>query len=173
MLMLAVTIVPSGFERSRGKLHTFEVRKFKDAMRKRIERCGVGAEKIIGVVEVSLCIDSKSPAVWVPHLHMAIATKQDDRVRKALKKGFPKGHGVYKPVMVKPIHDLTGWLSYMVKPYTEARVGFKGEDGRARTKDRALDRDAQLEALVFSHRVTPESRIFLRNVRRAGSRFVI
>jgi hypothetical protein len=152
-------------------LENLDPAKLKDATRKRLDRAGLGDNLILGVIEVSGNV-TKSETTWMPHAHLVIAGDNEKLIKKRLKKRFPKQKGVPRPVVVKPIYDLLGWLSYIVKPYMEARIGYQGTNGRAQTTDRTLVDQAQREALLFMDRFPLWDRLILRNVRRAGSRFV-
>ncbi len=179
---LAVTIALAGCSLPAGGLLQADTKKLKDLCRKRIGRAGLGDRLVIGAVEWSANSDSAAPnrVSWLPQLHLTVTAdpsknaKEDALlVRERLKTVFPKGDGVPRPVMVKPVHDLLGWLSYGAKPYYEARVGYVGGNGRRQTKDQSPRPKEQREALLYMDRVPLLDRLFLRNVRRAGRRFVV
>jgi hypothetical protein len=107
-MMIAATLVLAGSEVARGNLHALEMPKLKDTIRKRIERSGLGSERFLGVVEVSLGVGPQGTPVWVPHLHAVIASNDLARIRDALSKAFPWDPLVPRPVMVKPVTDLMG-----------------------------------------------------------------
>ena len=179
---LAVTIALAGCSLPAGGLPQADTKKLKDLCRKRVDRAGLGDRLVIGAVEWSANSDSATPnrVSWVPQLHLTVSadpskTVKEDAslVRERLKAVFPKGDGVPRPVKVVPVHDLLGWLSYGAKPYFEARVGYVGGNGRRQTKDQSPRPKEQREALLYTDRVSLLDRLFLRNVRRAGRRFVV
>src|SRR4051794_15506362 len=153
--LLAVTIALAGCSLPAGSLLQADTKKLKDLCRKRVGRSGLGDRLVIGVIEWSANSDSATPnrVSWFPQLHLTVsadpkkAPKDDARlVRERLKAVFPKGDGVPRPVMVKPVHDLLGWLSYGTKPYYGARVGYVGDNGRLQTKKQGLRAKEQREA---------------------------
>jgi hypothetical protein len=168
--LVAVTLTPLSLTFPQGQLYELNPRACNDMLRKRIDRCGLGDHVGLFVLDASYntTADSPDPGLWCPHWHGAIRHHDPGMVREKLKSQFPADERVPRPVMVKPVTDLLGWLGYVAKPFLGMRVRFLGRKGRRQTADRALEGDTLREALLFLDRAPLTDRLLLRNLRRRG-----
>jgi hypothetical protein len=147
-----------------GELANADLKKMREALKKRVDRAGFKDAMLIGCIEAGWKASKKH---WVLHAHLlAVGADEDmwERLRQASRHN-PKA------VVVKPLNDrdLEKQISYIVKFVTYHRPG---ERGASNARAYPLPPDRLVEWASWIERSKFKDFLFLYGVRRRGEAIV-
>jgi hypothetical protein len=170
--IVCVTIIPADGMIKQGKLsraeHERAVRRWKDRLGK------AGVEWSIGATDFSMNEhkqDSQKPR-WSVHIHGITVNKNPKKLKRALKKQFPKTKGIRRPVMVDEWDGDKKALRYIFKPNYSRRIATDDAqryDKKTGTMRKCRDTDPQplkskqkRELLLHLDGIGMQSRLLMR-----------
>jgi len=120
--IVCVTIIPADGMIKPGKLdaaeHERAARRWKDRLGK------AGAEWFVGATDLSMNEHKRgrNKSRWSAHIHGITVNKNPKKLKRALKKKFPKTKGIRRPVMVEEWDGDQKALRYIFKPNFSRRI---------------------------------------------------
>ena len=166
-----VTLVPLMGKCAPDQLHTMSLEKIVKYVRRKLVAAGCGHLRVIGAVDISY--NENSEGEWKPHwqfhVHCVIAGGTEAKLKKKLKKVFPRTETIRKPVEVEPVTNLMGALSYCCKSYFERRVSYINNKGHWDTNgDLPIKAPEFREISLFMATQSVSSRFLFQGFRRRG-----
>jgi hypothetical protein len=147
-----------------GQLTHYDLKRGKEAFRKRLTRAGFKGATIVGGIEVAW-----KPAIrlWVPHTHLLAAdTNPSAWAALAAAYGDRKGS-----VVVQPFKDPERQTSYLLKFATYCRINAKRRNGRGLAVPLPPDRLTELVAWWSNYNF--DDFVFLYGAKRRGAKIVL
>lgn len=166
-----VTLVPEIGKFRSGELHKTSLTEFLKYIRRMLVKAGLDHLFVIGVVDISY--NENREKTWEPHwqlhVHLIAAGSTEEKLKRRLKKVFPRTATIHKPVEVKPVYDLLGALSYCCKAYFERRVSYIDNKGHWNARGDLPLKPAQFrEVFLFMSTQGVASRFLFQRFRRRG-----
>lgn len=170
--VVCVTIIPADGMVEPGGLdaaeHGCAIRRWKEKLAKG------GVEAFVGATDVSFNEDKQSrhEPMWSQHIYGITVTKRLGRLKRKLKKQFPKTDEIRRPVKVAKWDGDKKALRYILKPNFWRRIetdNGQRHDKKTGTKRSCRDTDTQplkskqkRELLVYLDRVGMQGRLLMR-----------
>jgi hypothetical protein len=146
----------------RGKLQDLQIERYRQSLRKRLDRAGLGGVPVVGGFEMIYRARSKE---WVLHINLVIFGGDDKAIAK-FEGGFRDG-GVYRPVERTRVKDPAEQLSYVLKFTTYHRP--HQQRGSKKSKALPLNPSEHLELVRWMSRYDFSDHLFLFNAKRLGA----
>jgi hypothetical protein len=120
--IVCVTIIPADGMVKPGKLDKGEHERATRRWKGRLGKAGI--EWFVGATDISMNEDRqgrKKPR-WSAHIHGITINKNPKKLKRALKKQFPKTKAIRRPVMVEEWDGDKKALRYIFKPHFSRRI---------------------------------------------------
>jgi hypothetical protein len=170
----ACSIIPAGLSRPIGDLASFDLKKYREAVKKRLERSEeLNGVVVIGGVDISLNTEDNNNPTWQPHLYLLVAGLPKKVLKAAITRAFEGEITARRPQRLRRVYGPRGALSYAYKARFWRRSGYQPPKGRKNTRFQALKPPELHELSLFLSMYRVGDRLILRGVRRDGSRFRI
>lgn len=174
-----VSFVPAKMLWQSGTLHKVDIKACIEALRKRLERSGITDLVMIGGLDLSFNTFENGEVGWQGHYYVLIMAKSTPELRRAFKEAIKPDPSVERPFSFAEVTpgEFSKCLTYAYKNDFYKRSGHFEKrlknDGtpRKRTSSQALSvaQSRELDSWLAGYPVG--SRLFLRNIRRAKSRY--
>lgn len=169
-LILPFTRVPE------GRLSKVDVSLLKDRIAHILDRLGLGDCWLFGGVDFSL--NGPDPAdskwYWQPHLHAMVLCPRGLRSFRTKIKKLPNGDpSIPKVAVVEAVKDLRHVIGYCMKAVFQRRIPYIDEFGRTKFRKLIIKPRDMAELACFLDSAPIPDRLFLKNVRRRGSRLIV
>ena len=152
----AVTIIPEFGKTAVGHLPKGGIRGFKDQCAAHVRHVAKEA-RLVGCVDISVERKRGEAEVWQYHIH-AIASGIAPKKVRELRQRFAwpdkdeEKRSCYRPLQVKKIDDLAGFLAYMSKPQFFMREQFADANGELLFRKSKISREQELKFIkALSH----------------------
>lgn len=167
----SVTLVPEIGKFEPGELHRASLSEFAKYVRRMMVKAGLGRLPVIGGVDISY--NENREKAWRPHwqlhVHLVVVGSTEEKLRRHLKKVFPRTATIHKPVEVTDVYDVIGALGYCCKAYFERRASYIDKKGHWNARgDLPLKPPQFREASLFMSTQSVGSRFLFRSFRRRG-----
>jgi hypothetical protein len=146
----------------RGKLQNLQIDKYRDSLRKRLVRAGLGHVAAIGGFEVIYRARSKE---WILHVNLVMFGGDEKAIAK-FEDGFRDDH-LYRPVERVLVEDPAEQLSYVLKFTTYHRPHQRR--GPTKAKAVPLNPAEHFELIRWMEQYEFSDHLFLFNARRRGA----
>ena len=168
----AVSLIVPHWQRPFGRLHEFDARRFKAAMRARLRRA-LPDNLVVGGIDISLNVGGLfASRTWAPHVYLIVDDADKETVRAALEGTVKATPEVPRPLQVRAVREPLSALSYAVKPFIGRRCSYVARDGKRATRKTRLKAAEALEAALVMDGMRPQDRLILKGVRLRGGRLV-
>jgi hypothetical protein len=152
--VVCVSIVPANDTLNPGSLSLSEQERFVRRNKEKIGRAHEGF--FIGAVDWTLNehLQQKHQPYWCPHIHGITTTKNLKRLRRKLKRQFPRSDLIFRPITVREWDEHFAALRYPFKSRFQRRISTdKGERFDKRTGENRKCRDTDSQPLRSRHRL--------------------
>jgi len=170
--IVCVSVVPGDGEIPAGQLnaeqHARNVRRWKEALGR------AGVTWFLGATDWSFNEHKgeRYKPSWQEHFYGLTVTEDPKKLRKSLKKQFPRTDAIPRPVQVKVWDGDKAAINYMLKPVFKRRIGT--DDGQRHEKESGGERECRAtdkqplraeqkhELLLFLDEIGIQSRFLMR-----------
>jgi hypothetical protein len=163
----AVSLVPPDLVFPVGKLDQFKPVKFKDRLRKQLQRSGISGATVIGGIDlvVQHFDDGRDP-IWHPHAYLLVRKRGKKAIRRALEKRYPGTPDTPRPLRVATVDkdELLKPTTYAFKSTFKQRIPCKDANGNKDTEEKDLAPAHWLELAPLLHRWGIDGRLIRRNL---------
>jgi len=163
----AVSLVPPNLVFPIGKLDSFEPAKFKDRLRKQLERSDISGAVVIGGIDfvVQHFDDGRAP-VWHPHAYLLVRKRGKKAIRRALAKLYPSTVDTPRPLRVKKIDNakVLKPTTYSYKSKFKQRIPCVDANGNKDTEEKDVAPEHWLELAPLLHEWGIDGRLIRCNL---------
>jgi hypothetical protein len=161
------SLVPPDLVFPIGKLDQFEPAKFKDRLRKQLQRSKISDATAIGGIDLAVQhFDDGRGEVWHPHAYLLIRKRGKKAIHRALTRFYPSTDDTPRPLRVKKIDktDLLKPTTYAFKSTFKQRIPCKDANGNKDTEEKGLAPKHWLELAPLLHKWGIDGRLIRRNL---------
>jgi len=163
----AVSLVPPDLIFPVGKLNQFEPNKFKDRLRKQLERSNISGATVIGGIDfvVQHFADGRGPA-WHPHTYLLVRRRGKNAIREALEDIYPSTPDTSRPLRIKNIkkEEVLKPATYAFKSKFKQRIPCEDANGNKDTEEKDIASEHWLELAPLMHKWGIDGRLIRRNL---------
>lgn len=170
MSLVRVSVIPAGMLIPLGQLHTADIGKIKNRVRKALERSAICSRTVFGGIDISLNAENNQIVGWQLHIYLLIEGQNDKVLRKAVRGIFHPDPQAAKPFEFGSVTNLGAAISYADKAMFELRSGYI-KNGQHRVRGLPLKATHRHELLPFLDKLGLGGRLILRGLRRNGKHF--
>jgi hypothetical protein len=145
----------------RGRLEQLRIERFRQVLRKRLDRAGLSNTAVIGGFEICYRASSRE---WVLHVNLVIFGGDEQAIAKFVEAS--QANEFYRPVKRADLEDHVKQLSYVLKFGTYHRP--QEQRGPAKAKAVPLNPAEHLELVRWMAQYEFTNHLFLFNARRRG-----
>lgn len=170
-----IACVVPGTQFKAGTLENFDIERESERIRTRFARSSLADQPIFGGWDFSFNEHSEGEwaPFWQPHLYVLMPAVTDIKEAKpVLKDTFAMADTVPRPVRIQALEEPLAAITYSYKAFFQRRITYVADNGRLNTSDRPLRPNQERELRLFLDHIGFTGRLFLRNIRRRGSRLV-
>ena len=168
--LIAICIIPLSALVRPGQLNNFSIRNFHRRIKSALG--SVGIKSAIGGVDFSFNEDREqkwNPIICV-HPYLITATDDRNKLRRALKKIYPKTNEVPRPIKLPLFENKASRRSYSLKITFDLRISCykirKGQTTKSRnTSTDKLRVDQRIELYKYLHQIGLAARIIFRGIK--------
>jgi hypothetical protein len=168
----AVSLVPADQTYPLGRLHQFNPNRFKDRVRRQLERSELKDAAVVLGVDFAVQIFSQPnrAPLWRPHGYMLIRDSSTNVIRAELDKYYPPAQHTPRPIYSRKIDKKTVLrvTSYAYKCEFKIRTQIVGADGNDDTRGDPLEPRHLLEIAPLLHKWGFGGRYLLRGFCRTS-----
>lgn len=164
----AVTLIPTGRWAASEQLHDVDLRVAKRTFGRAIQRADAENSIWLGGIDISRNEENRR-RWWQLHLQAVVWTDDGSALRRQLAHRFRKAPTIPRPIVLKPVFDLEGAITYAFKSLFVRRVTYVDETGRQNARKVGLNSSELRALLVWLDRYHSADRVFLRGARRRGT----
>jgi hypothetical protein len=169
--LCVASLVHHSLSRCPGKLSTFDLGKAKRQLARHVDRARLGALVAVGGFDFSYNQFANSLiSYWQPHAYVIFQAAEPETIKQALSPFYPTTPDIPRPVRTRKVNDLMQALSYAMKAVFSRRSSYADHQGRPNTRNFDLALEAERELLSYLDQLKPVDRLFLKNVRRQGTK---
>lgn len=169
------TLIPPFTRIAEGELAQFNLDAFKDRITHILKRRGLAEHPMLGGIDFSLnnTAAEKGDRYWQPHLHaMVLCLRGRSSFRKKAKKIPNHDASIVKVAVVETVKDLRSLIGYCLKATFDNRIPYYTDLGKPSVRKLVLKPNQMIELATYLDTLPIQGRLYLRNVRRRGSRLV-
>lgn len=170
------TLIPPFTRVAEGELEQLDLVAFKDRIAHTLKRHGLAEHWMLGGIDFSL----NSPATdedgryWQPHLHAVVLCLRGRNSFRKKAKRIPNSDGsIVKVATVKAIKNLRNAIGYCLKAVFYNRIPYRTDLGAPKIRNLIMKPGRMIELATYLDAQPIQGRMYLRNVRRHGSRLAI
>lgn len=167
----SVSIVPANLAYQRGELRSFDPKRFKDRLRKQLDRSSLTRSVAAGGIDFALQHYPDRNPKWRPHAYLLIQSGGSGRIKGAFDGHYPIDEDTPRPIRITQIkksrNDALKVASYSYKSLFANRTHVEGRRQSRDTEKPPLTLEQEAELAPFLDRYGFGGRLFRRGRCRA------
>lgn len=169
------TYIPPFSRVTEGELAQLDLDALKDRIARTLERRGLAEHPMLGGIDFSLNnTTTEGVRYWQPHLHaMVLCLRGRSSFRKKAKKIRNDDASIAKVAVVEAVNDLRSVIGYCLKATFDNRIPYYTDLGKPSVRKLILKPNQMIELATYLDTLPIQKRLYLRNVRRRGSRLAV
>lgn len=172
-----VSFVPDRMLWKPGMLFEVEIERFREALRKRLERSGLANLIMVGALDLSSNTFENEEIGWQGHYYVLIMAPNSPKLRRAFMEAIKPDPSVKEPFQFRSVRpgEFLNCLTYAYKNDFYRRSGYfekrlrKDGTPRKNVVPQRLRGPQSVELETWLSGYPVGARLFLRNIRRAKS----